>query len=350
MSVVNRYNFFLNTAQSSQIPASAGSPSYSNCSFIVSHPSIELTDEHNHFQAQIISCCIPFSFNIINTNNNVIYNCVITISGTPHTFNLTVPKGNYNITQLTSTFSQLLNAQYKVYEPSGTSVINILMSQTEGFVDYTITLGNTDSSLSVYLPYSLYPFIGKMMGFVGDITFSNTTSNTSTIHYNVSPYQQLYIRSSQLLSRNYEFINGVMNPSDIICSLNLYTSFDSYLNTNNLNPLISYLTIKSISIIDIYLTNDIDFIPIDLRGIPMYLQLLIEEISPIDHTDNDTNIRSIRNELGQLLKNPGEIKANQIPNEPNSVEKEVENSDIITKSEQLENLKNALSELEKVKK
>lgn len=388
MSEVTRYNFFLNTANAIQIPSTGTIPSTSNCQFIIGNPAITLSDEHNYFDCQVITACIPFSFKIINSINNFVNNCVMTINGTPYTFNLVVPSGNYNIDQLLSTFQSILQTQYYTYEPAGNSQFIVQFNIEEGFVDYQIILGSSDTSVSMFLNYSVYPFVGKLFGFYGNVTFSNTVTATSQGHYNVNPVQQLFIRSSLLLSKNYEFVadSFVQQPSDIIASLNLFTGADSYLNGQNVNPLISRLTIKTISAIDIYLTDDQTYIPLDLRKIPMYIHILIIEKSPDVHD----NLKDIRMEISRQLKGQGKLpqlmpqaqpnETNGVPetqsNETNGVpqtipqapqmqeipstsnaegnplipiESENENNDI-SNIEKLKNLQNALSELNDIKK
>lgn len=310
MTEVNRYNLFLNTTTALPgISAIGGNmPSSSNCVFGLTNPSLVLSDDNNYFEIEVINICIPFSFKVINSSNNKIgfeTKCTMIINNsTTIDFGITIPVGNYTIVDLMKIWSKLIQDQYDQVGTQGSTIV-FTFDQIEGIVDIILTVQGTDTSLSLFIPFSYNDsFLGNMLGFPDDVTAYDIYPTTGPNHYNVSPYQQLFIRSNKLLGKNYEFNHdsaGRQQTSNVIASVNLYTSFDSYLNSNNLIPFKSRIFTKIIDQIDIYLTGDVNNSPIDLYGIPMYLALLIVEregyISP-----------QMREFKQQLKSNPKELE------------------------------------------
>ena len=122
-------------------------------------------------------------------------------------------------------------------------------------------------------------YIMNMCGFPQGFTFSSTSPATSPNHYNVCPVTQLYMRSNYLRSFNYEMTaaNKQQNLSSIIATLNLATSFDTYLINTTLIPLTSRLATPIIANIDLYLTSSNALVPPNLRGLPWSCTLVIVE-------------------------------------------------------------------------
>lgn len=293
MTEVNRYNILLNTANAlGNAPAVSGVASVSNCTFIVNSPSITLTNENNYFELQIVNCTTAFSFDIINVNNNTLTGCILTINGVPITFTLVIPPGNYDIYQLCQVYQKLIQAVYNTATSgSGPSTNAIVVSANivSGIVNITMNATSPDTELTLFLPFSQgLTLLGSMLGWLTDITVSSSTVGgiIAPYHYNVSPYQQLFIRSNKLMGTNYEYIvSGNQLNSNIIASITIFTANNTYLNSNALSPLKIKLLTKNIDVIDLYLTNDFDNVPLDLKGIPMYLSLILTEVRPNVHVN-----------------------------------------------------------------
>lgn len=288
MTEVNHYNILLNTANAlNNAPAVSGVASVSNCTFIVNSPSITLTNENNYFELQIVNCTTAFSFDIINVNNNTLTGCILTINGTPTTFTLVIPPGNYDIYQLCQTYQKLIQEVYTTATSgSGPSTNAIVVSANivSGVVNITMNATSPDTSISLFLPFSQgLTLLGSMLGWLTDITVSSSTTGgiSAPYHFNVAPYQQLFIRSNKLMGTNYEYITGSNQlNSNIIASITIFTANNTYLNSNAISPLKIKLLTKNIDVIDLYLTNDFDNLPLDLKGIPMYLSMILTEIRP----------------------------------------------------------------------
>ena len=308
MSEINRWNILLNTSNATlDYPAvSPGPASTSNCIFNLTNPPIVLTNPNNWFEISIVNCCIPFSFKFIHTDapaNNTIPGCIMTVNGTPATFTITLPTGNFDISALTSLYQKALQAQYLIMEPAGLSVFSVIYQLAQGVVIFSVVLGVGDTGVSCFIPFSTNAdFLGSMLGFQLDTTFSDTVPQTGNFHFNVSPFQSLFIRSTKLIGQNYEFLNesqGNQQNSTILATLSLFTGFDTYLNANNLIPMKTKLLAKVIDQIDIFLTGDYNLIPLNLYGVPMFLSLLITEIS----SGPNANYISLHNQI----KNPGSL-------------------------------------------
>ena len=263
---INRWNFFLNSTFSSN--GDTDSPTYQL------YNPLTLSRDDSYFEAQIINICIPFSFKMINNTNNTLTGIKINGSGD---YTLVLPNGNYNIIDFMALFATQMNI---VLARAGSSAqLSLTFNDDQGLVDIS-----SNSFDIVYIPFSNNVYIGKMLGFFNTdvfISFSNSPQ-TSPDHFNVSPIQQILIRSTRLLTKNYEFVvEYQQNPSDVIGSCNILTSFDSYINFSSIIPIVSKLSVDKIDYIDFYLQDDLSYVNIDLGGINWFCNLLIVEKVPL---------------------------------------------------------------------
>lgn len=279
---INRYNFLLNSEYATPGP---GTVSSSQSNYNLTNP-IVLTKDNNYFLASITNSQIPFSFWIVHSPLNVVTGCTIQQgAGISTRFTITIPEGNYNIIQICQTWTTLLQAQMTLYNAASTSVLLMTYNDTNGFTTTSITAdGGGGGVWTIFIPFkssSIYSiFLGNMLGYQYDVTFTSPNSVVSRYRFNVGLIQNLYIRSSSLRSRNYEYLytSGTQVPSNIIASVAIPTSYDSYLVGNLINPIESKLVNKTINNIDLTLFDDQDNVPLSLNGCYWSCNLLIREI------------------------------------------------------------------------
>lgn len=271
MALVNTYNFILSS--DCRTSGSNENPIY-NLFYNISTQS-----KKNYFNIRILNPVVPFSFDIITPTNNQVNNCILNVNGVVSYFSFSVTTGNYTIDELTLSIQNYLNTAYKTAYPSGNS--KFVVSQTagyEGSVSCSVVLGSGDVGVSLIIPKC---FVFNMLGYPDMFIITNNSPAVGSNHYNMAPITQLYIRSNQLLTRNYEFTAGktTQTPSNIMAILNLTTGFDTYLINSTLVQLTSRLLIQSIYEMDFYLTCSNPDITINLRGVPWSFNLEITEIA-----------------------------------------------------------------------
>ena len=99
MTEITRYNLFIDSKQRSN-------GSNTNFNISLPHP-IVLSNPNHYFQVKVENVCIPFSFKVINDTNNTVN--ISSTGAINTTFVLSVPEGNYSISNLITTFKTLLN-------------------------------------------------------------------------------------------------------------------------------------------------------------------------------------------------------------------------------------------------
>ena len=372
--IVNRYNFTFRLDQASQAPLDpvTGIPVPNSVIYNVGSPALSIQKPGNYYECQITNICLPFSFNVINPNNNKVINNIMTINGTPHTFDITMPPGNYSATQFCSTFQQILQAEYLSISPSGTALFSLPPEQIEGTVIISVTLGN-ESSISLFLNFGYNSlstgndYIGDVLGFPKAITVTPSSPQTSPDHINFFPPTQLLLRSQALIGNNFEYVGpttqsgyGQQVQSNIIATFNINTSSDSYLNSTNINPLVTRIRSNQINSIDLTFTLDDSYVPVDFRGCVGMLCLLIIEYEPADKPQLDQSKIINRSEMTKRI-NEARSGSESAPKsgaesmEQSTDQSEEQSTDQISHSESdgftsqqviIKNLQQALSDLE----
>ena len=99
MQVLKNYNLFIDSSQRDE----GISPSY--FSIILRKPIVK-TNKSSYFRVRIPSLVIPFSFSQVNSTNQVLLYTFNLVN-----YSLTVPTGNYNITDLLTEVQTLIQNQ-----------------------------------------------------------------------------------------------------------------------------------------------------------------------------------------------------------------------------------------------
>lgn len=269
---VNRYNMFINSSL-----RTSGTNTYFQ--IILKNP-LRLTHPDHYFTVGCGSVCIPFSFKMINNSNNVIPNCRLEYGGNVKIFSMTITAGNYTITQLLDYITKYVKKELDSWT-TNTVQVNAEYDVNSGFVTFSVKNDSATITLNTQ-----NTFIGKMLGFSGNITFSETSFATSVNHINVSPVKSLLVRSDSLRqAQSYESLVEKDVISDIICRIPITTQFNSYINYENSN-LISTLSNNIVDVISLYLTTDQSYDLVNLGGLEWQIELNFYEMKPVESPSN----------------------------------------------------------------
>lgn len=296
MTEIARYNFFFRTNQASYAPlnTTTGLPLTNAMTFSIGTPALTVQKPSNYFTARILNVALPFSLNMVNNTNNTCYHNSITVTSGTYNFDMILGIGNYSISEYCAAIQTLLNAEVQAVSPGSTAAFQVYQDPDyEGTTTISCSLGS-ESVLSLTMNFGYYaPFasvnvgnsyLGNMLGFPLAITVTPSTPQISPNHFNVALPSCLVLRSQALIATNYEFMGsvtasgyGTQVQSSIVAIFNINTSFDSWLNSTNLVPVLNRIKNNQINSIDFTFTTDDSLIPVDFRGLAGSIALEIVE-------------------------------------------------------------------------
>lgn len=201
---------------------------------------------------QLIASQIPYSFYIINANNNVLK---YTVSSVIYT--ITIPEGNYNAFNLITTMTSLFLANGHVITP--------VISRINGKITYTALFNFTFNTLG--------STILKVLGFLP------TTNTSSVANVLVSPYPLNLLGIKRLTITSQSLATTALNSfgsqtQSILATIYIIEpafGLVSHSNTTNVNHL---LKIKTINKIDLQIQDEDGFY-IDFNNQDFTMKLLI---------------------------------------------------------------------------
>ncbi len=267
-TIIKSYNLFIDSSQRDE----GDSPS--DFSIILRRP-ITKTNNNSVFRVRITSCVIPFSFNQVNSSNNILQ---YTFNGNP--FSITIPSGNYSIIDLLTEMESLIFT-------NNNCLLNFVYDISTSKCTLGFKSGNL-SSMSITMLYTTTNIIlMKMLGFTQNITFSFTSPSTyvdvfSNQPVNVSPSKCLFIRSSTLIQNtNYESLVDKNDTTDILAQIPITTGYNTFINWyDQSSDLFCEINNIIIDKINIYLSDATSFnqLPSDSGLLNWFLQINIQEI------------------------------------------------------------------------
>lgn len=286
MSIINEYTFFLDSKYRDSTSTNA------NPSFTLDDP-IVISDTNNYFECQVLSCDIPFSFKNLTTPNNKLYCRLIVVEDSINYYGqITIPEGNYSITNLLSVLgSQLttfcINAGF-----GGTKTPhfeNFVYSVDTGKCTLDIAPGSGTHTVSLTMYWGGADILAEYFGFsyLNDTVLSftgavvNSTNYISPNNVNVSPITSLYIRSASLHqpAKNQErMVENVFSVSDILCKVPVNSYFNTWLLYEN-SEFTVRLNNKTIDVISFYITA-MTYDNIIFNGVHWRVSIRFREIQP----------------------------------------------------------------------
>ncbi len=228
------------------------------------------------FSIRVVSATIPFSFYQLSSEYNQLQ---VTFSDGTHTKDstLTLTPGNYTTSSIANYLSSLLTTECQI--SSGAFVgFNPQLTFTYSSVtgEDTFIMGSPTGSIT--LKFGDNQNLGIFFGFSSNITISSLTPQTSPKTAVANPVNRLYIRSGDLHQlNNREWIVETDTFSDIIYEIPITTNQNTYIHW--IEPQESVLIIDEfINSFNIYLSSNLSYTPLDLRGLDWSFTMYIEEV------------------------------------------------------------------------
>lgn len=286
LNVVETYHVFVNSSQ--RVSGTAG-----NYYFNLYHP-IRLKNQMNSFYVRIGSAEMPFTYQLIKTGNNVIsFTYVRNI--TTSTLTITIPAGNYNITQLIKAITDQLT-------PLMVAGItwNITYNRNTGLV--TFGFSPPDIINTVLTFQSISTVMAGCLGFssipIGSFGLNSSVLLTinSTQNVNLSQVNSLYIRSENIKQlQNYESLVVKSDISDILAKVQITVLPQNYVMWYNDIDLRVKVANKFFDTINLYVTTNLDYEDLSFNGLDWSCRITIEEIEEVKY-NGDKNLDSVSSE------------------------------------------------------
>jgi hypothetical protein len=131
---------------------------------------------------------------------------------------------------------------------------------------------------SITLRFDLNTTLGLFFGFNTSVVLSALASQISTKSAVANPVNRLYIRSGDLTQyRNREWVVESDAFSDILYHIPITTNQNTFIHWNETQENV-IITNDTITTFNIYLSTNLSYTPIDLRGLDWSLTMYIEEV------------------------------------------------------------------------
>jgi hypothetical protein len=226
--------------------------------------------------------------------------------------------GNYTtVSVLDALSSKLITAAQQTsigYTPF-TPDLNFSYSTTTSKSTFIMT---SPANASIQMNFSTNTNLGTFFGFTTNKTISTVLTVTSTNTCVANPVNYLLIRSGNLIqSNNREYIIETDVFSDILYRVPVGTSQNTWLqHLSNTDPIM--IANDKITSINIYLTTNLTYTPIDLQGVNWAISFSIIERENVQY-------KPLTSLLVSNLPPPVESKA-MTPDEITTLEKEYQDN------------------------
>jgi len=271
MQQIGTYNLFLSSKY-------RDSGTISECSFKLSKP-IVAKNSTSVFTVKVNNFSLPFTWKQLNDKFNV-WNFKL-IRGTTTLSSITIPPGNYSIYSLLNTISALLTAECKTI--TGVD-IELGLTYDKDTFKASFSVKNDLGTLTIIEFQNSNTRLLSMLGFSADFIFDSNTIAISDGCVNVSPSQNVYVRSGSFSQTDaFEAVSSNVEQSDIIlcCPILVQPSnFLRYVSDSSDGE----ITISNhvIDIVNLYLTDKTDYNTVLDILLDWDIQLIIKEYAILD--------------------------------------------------------------------
>lgn len=223
--------------------------------------------KNTKFQIICHEATVPFSFYQLSSDIATVSCDFRDIYGTTKTANITMSVGNYNCqTVLTELATQL-------YAVADTSVGPYIRFQPTFTFTYSSITGLSTLSMTapvsaqITIKFSTNTLLGKFFGFTANAIMSTVLTPVSTQTCVANPVNCLFLRCSSLRQEyNREWIVQSGAFSDIVYKIPIFSQQNTYIGQSVEGDSI-YVLDNNISTLNFYLTTNLSYSAIDLRGV-----------------------------------------------------------------------------------
>jgi len=246
--------------------------------------------KNTKFQIVCHEATVPFSFYQLSTDIATVSCDFRDIYGTTKTASITLTAGNYNCqTVLVELATQLYNVAntsagaYIRFQPTFT----FTYSSTSGLSTLVMT---APASAQITVKFATNTLLGKFFGFTANTILSTVLTPISTQTCVANPVNCLFLRCSSLRQQyNREWMVQQGAFSDIVYKIPIFSQQNTYIGQSVEGDPI-YVLDNNISQLNFYLTTNLSYNAIDLRGVDNFnfsfsiREVVIPDYLPI--TDN----------------------------------------------------------------
>lgn len=256
------------------------------------------------FSVRVVSATVPFSFYQLSSDINTL-TATFNDGVNSKTVSVLIPPGNYTTSSVANALAAVLTTECQVSAPPYTG-FNPQLTFTYSAITGQDTFVMASPTGSITLRFDLNPTLGLFFGLSASTTLSNIAIQTSTKTAVANPVNRLYIRSGDLHQlRNREWVVETDTFSDILYHIPITTNQNTYIHWNETQESV-LINDEFINSFNLYLSTNLSYTPIDLRGLDWSLTMYIEEIiqptfQPILQTDLNQPIQPQISEEQQKL-------------------------------------------------
>ena len=239
--------------------------------------TISLTAIDSAFYIDVHSANVPFSFYQLSTDIQTLQ-CVFTdILGNPKTANITMTAGNYTTVSVLDELSTRLIAMAQVSSGAYVGLTPVLAFTYSTTTSKSTLVMTSPANASIQMNFASNLNLGTFFGFDTNRTISSVLAVTSTKICVANPVNYLLIRSGNLKQMwNREFIVETDTFSDILYRVPVGTGQNTWLqHLADTDPV--EISNNNINSINIYLTTNLTYTPIDLQGISWAISFSVIE-------------------------------------------------------------------------
>ena len=228
---------------------------------------LTLKSKHGKFQIVVHACNIPFSYyQLSNDIRNL--ECVFTdTSGNPKTATISLTAGNYTTVSVLSELSTQLIAMAQITSGAYTGFTPVL-----NFTYSTVTSKSTfamtgPANASIQMKFATNTNLGIFFGLSTNVTISSALTVTSTKVAVANPVNYLLLRSGNLRQiQGHEYIVETDVFSDIVYRIPVGVQQNSWIQKHD-DGIPIWISNNNISDINLYLSTNLTYTPIDLQGL-----------------------------------------------------------------------------------
>lgn len=244
------------------------------------------------FYIDVHSTNVPFSFYQLSSEINTLQCDFVSSNGGTKTSTISLTIGNYTTITVLAELSAKLIAMAGISTGGYNGWVPVL-----SFTYSTTTAKSTfilsgPAGGSIQMNFSSNTVLGSFFGLETNVLISPVLSITSTKTCVANPVNYLLIRSGNLIqSNNREFVIESDVFSDILYRVSVGTSQNTWLqHLADTNPV--QIANDKITNINLYLTTNLTYNPIDLQGVPWAISFSIIEITDTEYISTTSLLAS----------------------------------------------------------
>lgn len=261
------------------------------------------------FSIRANSLTVPFSFHQLSSSIAMVQVQFRDSALNTKLVNITLQEGNYNCNNVLDQLKAQLVTSCQISQPPFTGYIPSLTfsySQTTNRSTFNMT-GNTNQRIIVYFSQNIN--LGKFFGMTSDLTISPSLQDTSDIACVANPVNSLFLRSGNLKQKhNREWIVEKGVYSDIIYICPIMSQQNTYIQSDHQGDE-CLLSDEIITDINLYLSTNLTYDPINLNGLDWQCSITISEMITEEYAPQS---ESMFNTVAQKTLIEEERKTSQI--------------------------------------